>query len=83
MARLETELRAYAADLAAHVPGGYGEEEFYELLHHLYTATLRHHGEDAIEQMSDETVLKVIKSQVRELIQLKRIGKLMQRRDRI
>ncbi|PWK13152.1 hypothetical protein [Tumebacillus permanentifrigoris] len=83
MARLEIELRAYATELAIHVPGGYSAEDFYDFLRNLYNASVRHHGEETVEQMSDETVLKVLKSQVRELIQLKRIGKLLVRRDRI
>ncbi|KEO82825.1 hypothetical protein [Tumebacillus flagellatus] len=83
MARLENELRTYAAELAEHVPGGYTVEAYYEFLRGQYDATVRHHGEEVVAQMSDETILKVLKSQVRELIQLKRIGKLMAKRDRI
>jgi hypothetical protein len=83
MERLETALREYAAELAVHVPGGYTADDFYDFLRNLYLATLRHHGEETVDRMSDETLLKVLKSQVRELIQLKRIGKLLARRDRI
>ncbi|MBL0386775.1 hypothetical protein JJB07_08930 [Tumebacillus sp. ITR2] len=83
MARLESELRTYAAELAEYVPGDYRAEDYYDFLVKQYQATVRHHGEEVVEQMSDETVLKVLKSQVRELIQLKRIGKLMAKRERI
>lgn len=83
MARLEKELQTYASELAQHVPGEFTVEAFYEFLRGQYDATVRHHGADVVEQMSDDVILKVLKSQVRELIVLKRIGKLMAKRDRI
>jgi hypothetical protein len=81
--RLQAELRQYADELAEHLPGDDSAQDCYEFLQSIYQATIRHHGEEVVAQMRDETVLKVIKSQVRELIQLKRIGKLLKKRDRI
>lgn len=83
MERLETELRTYAAELAEHQTGDYSADDYFELLHSIYEATVRHHGEETLAAMSDATILKVIKSQVVELIRLKRINKLMKKRDHI
>ncbi|TCP55711.1 hypothetical protein EV586_103365 [Tumebacillus sp. BK434] len=83
MERLQAELRQYADELAVHLPGDYTAQDYYDFLQNLCAATVRHHGEETVAQMSDETILKVIKSQVRELIQLKRIQKLLKKRDRV
>jgi hypothetical protein len=80
--RLTNELRLYAEGLAEARPT-HTADDYEEFLRSQFEAMVRHHGEDAIAQMSDETILKVIKSQTRELIQLKRIDKLMRKRDRI
>lgn len=73
----------YADELSEHLPGDYAAQDYIDFLRNLYDATIRHHGEETVAQMSDETILKVIKGQVRELIQLKRINKLLKKRDRI
>ncbi|WP_157721903.1 hypothetical protein [Tumebacillus avium] len=83
MERLQAELMQYAEELSVHLPGDYAAQDYYDFLRNLYEATVRHHGEETVAQMSDETILKVIKGQVRELIQLKRINKLLKKRDRI
>lgn len=82
MERLEAELRAYADELAQHHEA-YGAGEFLELLQAILQATVRHHGEETIGQMSEATVMKVIRSQVSEIIRLKRLPKLMSKRERI
>jgi hypothetical protein len=81
--RLENELRTYATELAAHQPGAYSEDDYFELLQSIYEAIVRHHGEETLAQMSEATILKVIKGQVMELIRFKRINKLMKKRDHI
>lgn len=79
--RLES-LRAYAEELAHH-SDKHAAEDYLDLVTNIYDALLRHHGEEELERMSDDTVLKVIRSQVSELTRLKRIDKLMKKRDRI
>lgn len=79
---LETQLQEYAKRLAAQQEG-YTADEFYELLSGILTATIRHHGEETVAQMSEATVLKVIQSQVSELIRFKRLDKLMRKRDHL
>ncbi len=83
MERLQKELRQYAVELSEHLAFEHSVEDYCDFLNNLLAATVRHHGEATIAQMSEETIMKVIKSQVRELIQLKRIHKLLKKRDRI
>jgi hypothetical protein len=83
LVRLEKEFRELAEELVAAQPDDYGVEEYVELMRGIYEAMLRHHGAEELERMSDQTVLKVIRSQVGELRRLKRIGKLMGKRERI
>jgi len=81
--RLDTELAAYAAELAAELPAPYTAEEYLALLRGIYTALERHHGEETLAQMSEATVLKVIRAQVSEVIRFKRLPKLMSKTDRL
>ncbi|ASS76424.1 hypothetical protein CIG75_16645 [Tumebacillus algifaecis] len=83
MERLQVELQQYADELSAHLSGPYQAQDYYDFLRNLMDATIRHHGQQTVAQMSDETILKVIKSQVSELIKLKRINKLLNKLDRI
>lgn len=75
-------LRAYAEELA-HYQDKYTVDEYDDLVSGIYDALRRHHGEEALAQMSEQTILKVIRSQVSELTRLKRIDKLMRKRERI
>ncbi|MGB8956579.1 MAG: hypothetical protein WCC10_14480 [Tumebacillaceae bacterium] len=82
MVTMAEALCAYAEELA-HYQEKYTADDYYDLVSGIYDALRRHHGEEALAQMSDQTILKVIRSQVSELTRLKRIDKLMRKRDRI
>ena len=75
-------LRAYAEEVA-HYQDKYTADDYFDLVSGIYEALRRHHGEEELAQMSDQTILKVIRSQVSEITRLKRIDKLMRKRDRI
>lgn len=83
--RLEAELQSYAEELARHQKDTrtYSADDYLELIKGICRAMERHHGEDALAQMSDETILKVIRSQVSEVVRLNRLDKLMGKRDRV
>ncbi|HEU4964132.1 MAG TPA: hypothetical protein VFV52_09825 [Bacilli bacterium] len=82
MERYSEALRRYAEELAQHHQA-YGADEFERLLQSMLQATIRHHGLETMERMSEDTVLKVLRSQVSEVIRLKRLPKLMSRQAQI
>lgn len=76
-------LRTYAEELHQYYSDRFSPDEYEEFLRNMYDAQIRTHGEEAMAYMSDETIMKVIKMQIKEMIRVKSLPRLMQKRDRI
>lgn len=77
------QIREYAEELHKYYSDRFAVEEYEEFLRNMFEAQRRTHGDEAISQMSEATIMKVIKMQITEMIRFKSLPRLMQKRDRI
>ncbi len=83
METIYEQIREYAEELHKYYSDRFAVEEYEEFLRNMFEAQRRTHGDEAIAQMSEATIMKVIKMQITEMIRFKSLPRLMQKRDRI
>jgi len=80
---IDQQLRIYAEELHQYYSDQFSPGDYEEFLRNMYNAQVRTHGEEAMAYMSSDTIIKVIKMQIKEMIRVKSLPRLMQKRDRI
>lgn len=77
------QLREYAEELHRYYSDSFRVDEYEEFLRNIYEAQRRTHGDEELAHMGAATILKVIKMQVKEMIRVKSLPRLIKQRDRI
>jgi hypothetical protein len=82
MSKIDKGLEEIANDMFKRVGGPFPQSDYEELVRNTYKSMQEHYGEGFFE-ISEDTVLKVIRQQMMELIRLKRVQKILRKRHNI